>query len=65
MIPLGWILEFSQGNKGKEKAYMAGRDKTIFGSSRRGSEEMKPTRNHEVEGSIPGLPQWVKDPALP
>ena len=23
-----------------------------------------PTRNYEVEGSIPALPQWVKDPAL-
>ena len=23
-----------------------------------------PTRNHEVEGSIPGLAPWVKDPAL-
>jgi len=22
------------------------------------------TRNHEVSGSIPGLPRWVKDPAL-
>ena len=27
--------------------------------------ETNPTKNHEVSGSIPGLPQWVKDPELP
>ena len=26
---------------------------------------MNPTRNHEVAGSVPGLPQGFKDPALP
>ena len=27
--------------------------------------ETNPTRNHEVEGSSPGLTQWIKDPVLP
>ena len=34
-------------------------------SSRHGTEETNPNRNHEVAGSAPGLAQWVKALALP
>ena len=36
-----------------------------LGRSHCGSAVMKPVSIHEDEGLIPGLPQWVKDPALP
>ena len=38
--------------------------KMWFQSSRHGTAEMNPTRNCKASGSIPGLPQWVKDLAL-
>ena len=34
-------------------------------NSHHGPVETDPTRNHEVVGLTPGLPQWVKDLALP
>ena len=39
--------------------------KNINKSSHHGVSETNHTRNHEVEGLIPGLAQRVKDPALP
>ena len=38
--------------------------KDITWSSHHGAAEMSSSRNHEVEGSIPGLAQCVKDLAL-
>ena len=36
----------------------------VPGSSHCGAVEMNPTSIHENVGSIPGLAQWAKDPAV-
>ena len=53
--PLAWELPQAAAIKKKKKKK----------SSRCGTAEMNPTSDHEVACLIPGLTQWVKDPALP
>ena len=48
----------------KEKRQKKTPKKKPLGSSHRGSVVMNPTNIYEDMGSIPGLYQWVKDPAL-
>ena len=50
--------------QGEEKKILIAAFKREGRSSRRGSVETNPTRNHGVAGLIPGLAQWVKDPVL-
>ena len=45
----------------KHKFYL----KCLVRGSRRGPVETNLTSNYEEAGSLPGLTQWIKDPAFP
>ena len=60
--PLAWEPPYATGTA-QEIAKKTKKKKKIFVYQAQWVTNL--TRNHEAAGSIPGLAQWVKDPALP
>ena len=71
LMPLGSFLYFcfflEEGRKDSEEMGRCEWKAIKIGqrSSHRGLVVNESDKEHEVVGSIPGLPQWVKDPTLP
>ena len=57
-------VDFSQATDQDLSMYLLKKERQI-GSSRHGSVVVNPASIHEDAGLIPGLAQWVKNPALP
>ena len=61
---LAWETPYALGAALKRQKDIKKKLKTAICSSHQDSAVTKPTSMHEETGSIPGLAQWIEDPAL-